>query len=107
MVAVLVRTGRGLASKVGPKVVRQRSISQTNPIVLRVGDLIDRCAGSNNQTTRFSSAPILQIVPDLDAGAEGCDATGAHERLGRTLDYSDLTGKDIDHFVLRAVPMLD
>ena len=104
---LLIRAGCRLASQVGPDIVRQGPISQTNPIVLRVGDLIDRCAGANDQATRFRSTPILQIVPDLHSGLEGSGATGAHERLGRTLDYSDLAGKDIDHFVLRAVPMLD
>ena len=104
---VLVRAVGRLASSIGPYVIRERAIAQTDPVMVRVSDSIDRRARTHDQASGWGRAPILQIVPDRDTGLEGSGVTRPYERFGRAFDNSNLAGEDIDHLIFGAVPVLD
>jgi hypothetical protein len=72
--------------------------------MFRMSNVIDRCAGADNQAARWTRCDS----PDnarVDPGPEGSNATTTHQCLG-SARITVISPASINHFVFSAVPCL-
>lgn len=77
-----------------------------NPIMIRIGNCINRCSGTNHQTSRCLGAPVLKEMPDRYPRTKSRSISRVHQDFCRSLNKRDLSFKNIDHLIFCAVPML-
>jgi hypothetical protein len=102
-----VRARRRLARAVGPYIVGQRPVAKADPVMIGIGDGVQWGSDAHDEAARRGVAFVLKTVANRIAGTESRGIPGAQKRLRVALGQCHLTFEDIDHLILRAVPVLD